>query len=77
MISARQLKAARALLGISQAELAERAGVGVATVRRLETAEEVRGQVATLTKLQVALTDEGVIFIARDEVLGEGVRLRF
>ncbi len=76
MISARQLKAARALLGISQSQLAERAGVGVATIRRLETSDEVRGQAATLAKLQIALTEEGIIFITRDAAFGEGVRLR-
>ena len=37
MIVANQIKAARALLGFSQGELAELAGVGIATVKRVES----------------------------------------
>ena len=76
MISARQIKAARALIGFSQLELAARAGVGIATLKRLELSSEIRGHAGTLAKLETALVEEGVVFIASDGALGEGVRLR-
>ena len=55
MISAAQIRAARALLNINQEELAKIASVHVATIRRLETATGVRGAADTLWKLQDAL----------------------
>ena len=78
MISARQIRAARALLGISQPELAERAGVGVATIRRIEAAEDrITGNARTLDRIQTALEDAGIQFVnAGDGLGGEGVRLR-
>lgn len=76
MISARQIKAARALIGFSQLELAARAGVGIATLKRLELSSEIRGQAGTLAKLETALVEEGVVFVPSDGTLGEGVRLR-
>ncbi len=72
-----QLRAARALLGLSQAELAKRAGLGHATVRRIEQSEgEIRGTARTVQKLQVTLEELGIIFIAKDDEHGYGVRLR-
>ena len=78
MISARQIRAARALLGISQPELAERAGVGVATIRRIEAAEDrITGNARTLDRIQTALQDAGIQFVYAGDGLGaEGVRLR-
>ena len=56
MLTAQQLRAARALLGIDQCALAEAAGLSRATIRRMEASDGViRGQVASLTKLVLAL----------------------
>ena len=76
MISARQIRAARALIGMSQPELAERAGVGVATVRRIEAAvDQVTGNARTLDLIRKALEQAGVRFIEHDDSMGDGVRL--
>ena len=76
MISARQIRAARALIGLSQPELAERAGVGVATIRRIEAAlDQITGNARTLDRIQSALEAAGVHFIESHGTLGEGVRL--
>ena len=75
MISAAQVRAARALLNINQKELAQIASVHVATIRRLETATEVRGAADTLWKLQRALEGKGVEFIPEEGGRGPGVRL--
>ncbi len=64
MISAEQIKAARALLRLEQEELARRAGVSISTIRRLEAASG-EGQVAqpTLDMVVKALEEAGVEFI--------------
>ena len=70
------MRAARALLGLSQAQLADRAGLGLATVRRVEQSdEEIRGTVRSIVKLQTTLEELGVVFIAKDEDFDYGVRL--
>jgi len=80
MISARQMKAARALLGIDQAMLAERAGVSLPTIRRMEGSEDnVRANVDTLVKVVQALEAAGIELIAEGAAStegGRGVRLR-
>jgi len=77
MIWPAQIRAARALLGLSQAQLAERAEVGLATVQRVERADEgIRGTARSLLKLQLTLEELGVVFIAKDDGAGYGVRLR-
>ena len=75
-----QLRAGRALCGWSQSDLAKEAGVGVVTVRRIETAEslddlDVRRD-GTLKKLVEALEADGVTFLSGDEPGGPGVRRR-
>ena len=72
MIDAAQIRAARALLNINQADLARRASVHVATIRRLEAATEVRGAAETVWKIQKALEAAGVEFIP--EEAGKGAR---
>ncbi len=78
MITAAQLRAARALLGIDQKTLAERAGVSVPTVQRMEASEgNVRGVVETLTKIVEALDAAGIELIAENAPSpsgGRGVR---
>jgi transcriptional regulator with XRE-family HTH domain len=77
MISPSQIRAARALIGISQTDLADMAGVGVATIRRIEAAVgRVSGNALTLLRLQKALEAKGLVFIDQDEKLGPGVRLK-
>lgn len=74
MITARQIRAARALLGWSQQQLADKAIVSINAVTRLERGE-VDPRVSTLTAVEQALTKAGVEFISADERKGEGVRL--
>jgi transcriptional regulator with XRE-family HTH domain len=77
LIFAPQIRAARALLGWNQHELAEAASIGVATLRRLEASEAgIRGSVEVLWKIQTALEKAGVEFIPGDESKGPGVRLK-
>ena len=76
MIDAAQIRAARALLSISQKELAEGASVHVATIRRLEAAAAVRGNAESLMKVEKALEELGVEFISAESGRGPGVRLR-
>ena len=80
MITAAQLRAARALLGIGQAELAERAGLSVPTIQRMEASVgDVRGVVDTLVKVVRALDDLGVELISENAPSaghGRGVRLK-
>ncbi|GBQ20218.1 helix-turn-helix domain-containing protein [Acidiphilium acidophilum] len=81
MISAGQLKAARALLGIDQKELAELSGLSLPTIQRMEGSEGViRGNVDSLMKLLDALDRAGVIVIRPGDISdaagGRGVRLK-
>ena len=64
---------ARAALGWSVRELASRAGLAANTVSRYENGTDAYGE--TLTKIQRALEDAGIIFIDADEE-GPGVRLK-
>lgn len=80
MISAAQMRAARALLGIDQRQLAERAGVSLPTIQRMEASGDVvRGVVDTLTKVVDALEAAGIELIGEHRASqgsGRGVRLR-
>lgn len=80
MLSAAQLRAARALLGIDQKTLAELAGVSVPTIQRMEASQgNVRGIVDSLTKVVDALSTAGVELIGEDAQSlsgGRGVRLK-
>lgn len=80
MITATQLRAARALLGIDQRRLAGLAGLSVPTIQRMEASEGViRGNVDSLMKLVGALELAGIGLIAEGAVSpagGRGVRLK-
>lgn len=80
MITAAQLRAARALLGIDQKTLAERAGVSVPTIQRMEASQgNVRGVVESLTRVVEALDALGIDLIgdnAPSPSGGRGVRLK-
>ena len=80
MLTAPQLRAARALLGIDQRRLARLAGLSVPTIQRMEASDGViRGNVDSLMKLIAALELAGVELIAEGAVsqpAGRGVRLK-
>lgn len=75
MIDDRQIKAARALVGWSQSELASAAGLSLPTVKRMETLGPGRSSAANVDAVQKALTAIGVTFIPENGG-GVGVRLR-
>jgi len=80
MLTAAQLRAARALLGLDQKTLAEKAGLSVPTIQRMEASDGViRGNVDSLMKLIAALDAAGVELIAEGAVsqgAGRGVRTK-
>jgi transcriptional regulator with XRE-family HTH domain len=80
MITAAQLRAARALLGIDQRQLAELSRLSVPTIQRMEASDGViRGNVDSLMKLIAGLEAAGIELIGDDAVShggGRGVRLR-
>ncbi len=79
MITAAQMRAARALLGIDQRTLAALSGLSLPTVQRMEASDGVvRGNVDALMKLVGALQESGVELIAEGVAStggGRGVRL--
>ena len=80
MITAAQMRAGRALLGIDQQTLADLAGVSLPTIQRMEASTgNVRGVVDTLTKVVEAFREAGIELIgenATSEGQGRGVRFR-
>ena len=75
MLQSAQLRAARALLGWRQNDLAKASGVGLATVARIEQGEGVvQGNFSTIVKIQQTLEREGISFIS-DPPGTIGVRL--
>jgi len=79
-MTAAQLRAARALLGLDQRQLAELAGLSVPTIQRMEASDGVvRGNVDSLVKLVDALAAAGVELITEGMASqggGRGVRLK-
>ncbi len=76
MLTGRQLRAARALLNLDRATLAEMAGLSLPTIQRMEAAEGVvRGNVDSLMKVVDALKKAGVELLDDDAVSQGGVRL--
>ncbi|MEO1660390.1 MAG: helix-turn-helix transcriptional regulator [Pseudomonadota bacterium] len=76
MISSSQIRAARGMLGISAAELAEMAGVTWKTVQRFESVNGVPpSRSGTLERVKSALENEGVEFLG-DPIHSPGVRLK-
>lgn len=80
MITAAQLRASRALLGIDQRQLAKMSGLSVPTIQRMEASEgTIRGNVDSLVKLIAALDAAGIEVIgegATSRATGRGVRLK-
>jgi transcriptional regulator with XRE-family HTH domain len=79
MITAAQMRAARALLGIDQRQLAELSDLSLPTIQRMEASEgNVRGVVETLTKVIEAFDAAGVELIGENtRSLGDGRGVRF
>jgi transcriptional regulator with XRE-family HTH domain len=80
MITAAQLRAARALLGLDQRRLAELSGLSVPTIQRMEASKTmVRGHVDSLVRLIAAFKEAGIEMIdegAASHSQGRGVRLK-
>lgn len=80
MITAAQMRAARALIGMDQQTLANAAGVSLPTIQRMEASEgNVRGVVDTLTKVVEAFDRAGVELIGENspsQGSGRGVRFK-
>ena len=70
-----QLRAARALTGLSQAEVAEAAGVSIPTLKRAEAGGPIKVADDTIATIVKALEKAGVEFIAENGG-GAGVRMR-
>ena len=79
MITSQQMRAARALLGLDQRQLAELAGLSLPTIQRMESSDgQVRGVVDTLVKVITALEAAGIELIGKNAPssgTGRGVRL--
>ena len=80
MITAAQMRAARALLGIDQQKLANLADVSLPTIQRMEASQgNVRGVVDTLMKVVAAFDLAGIELIAENAASqgsGRGVRFK-
>jgi transcriptional regulator with XRE-family HTH domain len=80
MITAGQLRAARAMLGLDQRKLAELCGLSLPTIQRMEASDGVvRGNVDSLMKLVGALEAAGIVLIGEGTAStegGRGVRLK-
>jgi transcriptional regulator with XRE-family HTH domain len=80
VITAAQMRAARALLGIDQRQMAELSGLSVPTIQRMEASDGViRGNVDSLMRLISALEDAGIELNnvgAESAAGGRGVRLK-
>lgn len=79
MITPQQIKSARTLLGLSQVEICEAAGISIVTLRRIESlghyAEKVSD--ATVAKVQHVLEEHGATFLkVGDPSPGPGVAVR-
>jgi predicted transcriptional regulator len=77
MLYPAQMRAARALLGWHQSELARRAKVGLATIQRLEQGPQgpVMAHYATVVRITQCFEEAGIQFISEDGDGGIGVRL--
>ena len=80
MITSAQMRAARALLGVDQRELAQRCGLSLPTIQRMEASGGVvRGNVDSLMKLVDTLAANGIELIGEGTTSsggGRGVRLK-
>lgn len=73
MITARQARAARALLGWTQEMLAEKALVSLTALKRLESVNGLKVHESTCDHVRRALEAAGIVFLSSDR--GEGVMI--
>ncbi len=73
MITARQSRAARALLGWTQETLADKARVSLTALKRLESANRLEVYESTRDQVRRALEASGIVLMSTDK--GEGVLL--
>ena len=74
MLTSEQIRAARAMLRIEQRELADKSGVSLETIKRIErTPGPISAYTGTLDKLRRALESAGIEFSEGDQ---PGVRLK-
>ncbi len=71
MITARQTRAARALLGWNQETLAEKALVSLTALKRMESVNDLRVHESTRDQVRRALEAAGIVFMT--SARGEGV----
>ena len=77
MLTSEQMRAARALLGWKQADLAKKAKVGLATIQRLERGSgPLMAHVSTVLKIETAFGKAGIRILEPDNQGGMGVRLK-
>ena len=77
MMTAPQMRAARALLGLGQSELAKAAGLSLPTIQRMEASDgHVRCNVESLVRVVETFEQMGVMLIGDDAHGGRGVRFK-
>jgi transcriptional regulator with XRE-family HTH domain len=78
LLTAGQIRAARALLDWSQPRLAEAAGLSLMSIRRMEDPKNGPGQraAANVEAVRAALDNAGVQFLPPDNLGGPGLRLK-
>jgi transcriptional regulator with XRE-family HTH domain len=79
LLTAEQVRAARALLGWSQPQLAEATGLSMSSVRRIETpGGPAQSRAGSLEAVRATFEREGVVFLGAGEMVdgGPGVRFR-
>jgi transcriptional regulator with XRE-family HTH domain len=76
LVTSAQLRAGRALLGLSQAELAGRTCLSTSIIQQAEAEGGPDASEAARAAIRVALEEQGVIFLEADGRDGLGVRLR-
>ena len=76
MITRAQIRAARALIGWTQADLALASGVSGVAIKNLERGATDRPRVSTIRNIQAAFDQAGVIFLAAGDIRDGGVGVR-
>lgn len=76
MIYPVQIRAARALIAMSQQDLARASKVGLATIKRIEASGfGLSGNIRTLVRIRQALEEAGIAFLDESDGHGVGVRM--